>query len=381
VYPSFVFDPHKKDFDFKLARRPQNNFQIDFGGVIATRSISSIYLGLNYYHLGRTLTHFQSNFVAGTFYKAAQVKARIDVPLLGLFYVEPEATFNNWNFLQGKDIIYKDFSPTVLTRVDRKLGINLGIPVGAQYKAVLYGAYISNNDQYIDRSVLVSTDTLDMLQLTGGRWGFNFSTNTLNRKQYASDGKMYSFSGDWFTLNEFLDPGSTSIARADMRKHRSWLRAKITLEQYFRKGIYSSGYYLEGVLSNQMVFENYFGTIINAPAFNPIQDSRTLLLQKFRAFNYAAGGWRNVFSIRKNVDFRLEGYLFKPFRAITDGGNQDAVLNNKLTKLYFAGTAGMVMHTTVGPISFSVNYYDDTKRQLGVLLHVGFLLFNKTSMD
>ena len=134
-------------------------------------------------------------------------------------------------------------------------------------------------------------------------------------------------------------------------------------------------------MSNQPTFSNYFGTIIYAPAFNPLQDSKTLLLQNFRAFNYLAGGWRNVFAFRKNLDLRLEGYAFKPLEDIYQGKDQKAQLSNDLTKLHFAGTAGLVMHSTVGPISLSLNYYDDENRALAVLLHVGFLLFNKTSMD
>jgi hypothetical protein len=126
---------------------------------------------------------------------------------------------------------------------------------------------------------------------------------------------------------------------------------------------------------------NYFGSLINASSFNPLQDSRTLLLQRYRAYNYVAGGWRNVFSIRNNLDFRLEGYLFKPFKAILEGETQDVRLNADLAKIHFTGTAGLVLHSTVGPISLSVNYYDDKESELGVLLHVGFLLFNKTSME
>ena len=39
VYPSFSFDTAKHNFSFRLSRRPQNNFQVDFGGMIATRNI------------------------------------------------------------------------------------------------------------------------------------------------------------------------------------------------------------------------------------------------------------------------------------------------------------------------------------------------------
>ncbi len=83
VYPSFIFKPATKDYDFKLARRQPNNFQIDFGGVIATRNISNIYLGLNYYSFHKVLTHAQVNFATGDFYKSAQIKARFDLPIPG----------------------------------------------------------------------------------------------------------------------------------------------------------------------------------------------------------------------------------------------------------------------------------------------------------
>ena len=383
VYPSFSFNSNTKHFNFQLARRPSNNFQVDFGGVIATRNISNIFLGLNYYYFNRILTHANINFYTGSFYKSMQAKVRLDFPSFGQFYLEPEATFNNWNFTEVNDIIDQKANSTILNRIDRKVGITMNMPVGKQFKVSLLASFISNNDQYINTDVLVATDTLDELRLTGGRYGLNVSSNTLNRKQYASTGKSYYFAVDYFNLVEELIPGSTSLLKAGATEEesRNWVRGSLVMEQYFRKGIYSSGYYLHATFSNQPLFLNYEGTIINAPGFNPIQDSRTLLLQNFRSFNFLAGGWRNVFSLRKNLDFRLEGYLFKPLESINKGDNQEPVLKTEITKIYFTGTAGLVLHSTVGPISLSVNYYDDKENQLGVLLHIGFLLFNKTSLE
>ena len=381
VYPSFLYDSTLRRYEFQLARRPHNNFQVDFGGVIATRSISGIFLGLNYYYFNRALTHASANFYAGTFYKSIQLKARLDMPSLGQYYIEPEATFNAWDFIQGSDILISGYSPTILKRIDRKIGASLGKPTGKKYKATLYGFYITNTDRFIDTQSFVSTDTLDDLRLYGARTGFKLSTNLLNRKQYANQGYAYDFSLDWFSLIEQLETGTTSKSLLNTNQLRQWVRARLTMEQYFKKGIYSSGYYLDAVFSNQPLFSNYQSTIINAPSFNPIQDSRTFLLQNFRAFNYVAGGWRNVFSIHNNFDFRVEGYLFKPFEQIVNGANQEPSLNSELTNVYFAASAGLVLHTTVGPVSLSFNYYDDTENQFGVLLHVGFLLFNRTSLE
>lgn len=381
LYPSFTFNNNTQHFNFTLNKRPQNNFQVDFGGVIATRNVSNIYLGLNYYYFNRLLTHFSANFYTGGFYQSAQAKARLDFPGRYRFFLEPEATFNNWNYLEGNDIIVKRSNSTFVKRIDRRAGMSLGMPMGRQFRLSLEGAYISNYDQYINTDVLTSSDTLDELTLTGGRYGIALSTNTLNRKQYASTGKAYHFGIDWFDLREVLKPGTTSTLSASTTSRRQWIRGTIMMEQYFRAGRYSSGYFIQGTLSNQPLFTNYGGTIINAPGFYPMQDSRTLILQNFRSFNFVGGGWRNVFTLRSKLDLRLEGYLFKPLESIVSGPNQVPELNEEIKQIYFAGTLGLVMHSTIGPISLSVNYYDDKKTQLGVLLHIGFLLFNRPSLE
>jgi NTE family protein len=233
LYPSFNYDQSRRNFEFKLTKRPQNNFQVDFGGVIATRNISNIFLGLNYYSFNRVLTHFTANFFAGNFYKSVMLKARMDLPYLGQFYVEPEIVINSWSFLQGDDVIQQKFTPTVLDRVDRRYGLNIGFPFGNEFKVVVNGSLYSNNDSYIDRGVLVSTDTLDLLRVRGSRLGFSISANSLNRKQYPSEGKAFSLSGTWFSLEETLNPGNTSIQNFVSINRHSWIQGKLTLEQYF----------------------------------------------------------------------------------------------------------------------------------------------------
>jgi NTE family protein len=380
VYPSFVYNRNSEKFSFLLSKRPQNNFQVDFGGVIATRNISNIYLGLNYYYFKRTVIRGAANFYTGSFYKSAQVKARIDVPLLGRFYIEPEAVFNSWSFLDSKDLLINR-TPTTLDRIDRKVGINLGFPVGKQSKIVLNGNLINNQDQFIDSKVLVSSDTLDKLSLKGTKIGFTFNSNTLNRKQYANLGSAYSLSINWFNIRENYTPGSLQRKGFSENSLREWIQIKGSAQQYFSLGKYTSGYLFEGVLSNQPLFNNFYGTIINAPAFLPLQDSPTFILENFRSFNYLAGGWRNIFRLRNNLDFRLEGYLYKPIKSILSGQFQQPFLQEDITLFYFIGTSALVMHSTIGPVSLSLNYYDQPKNQLGILLHVGFLLFNKSSFD
>lgn len=379
VYPNILYDTSSRTYQLKLTRRPQKNFQVDFGGVVATRDISNIYLGFNLFNFNNQLVHFYTGFQTGNFYKAADIKTRIDFPFQ--FYLEPYIGFNSWDYLESEDLLYQSHSPTVLRRLNRKAGLDIGWPLSHQFKGVLRAEGFNNRDSYTNGEVFVSSDTLDVLRTRGFKGELAFMTNTLNRKQYANSGRAFSFVMQYFNLTENYHPGNTSVKTENVKVRHQWFRVKATGEQYFKAGWYRPGYFAQVVLSNQPFFQNYAGTLFNAPGYNPMQDSPTLMLENFRAFNYVAGGFRNVFTLRNRLDLRLEAHVFKPIEYLQQGVGQEAVAKEDLRAVYFASTAGLVMHSPLGPVSLSVNYYDDKQNQLGVLLHVGFLLYNRHSLD
>ncbi len=381
VYPNIIYDSISRKFNFKLSKRPQKNFSVDFGGVIATRDVSNIYLGLNYYHFNNTLTHAYVGFHTGSFYKEANASARIDLPYFNQVYIEPYLSNISFNYLENGDLIRSNLA-TILKRANRKVGVVVGRPAGKRSKVNVVAEGFNNLDTYSNDKVFVSSDTLDEFRLKGYKAGLTFSSNSLNRKQYASLGRAFYASAFYFNTDADLNPGNTSLLSSNAKDSYNWLRVSVRAEQYFNKrSFYHPGYLFEAVLSNQPAFMNYRGTIINAPAFFPLQDSRSLLLENFRSFNFVAAGMRNVFVLKRKLDFRLEAYLFKPFDYLSQQPNQEVAVSSDLTKLYLAAMASFVHHSPIGPISLSVNYYDDRENQLGILLHVGFLLFNDHSIE
>ncbi|WP_431294628.1 hypothetical protein [Pedobacter sp. P26] len=161
-----------------------------------------------------------------------------------------------------------------------------------------------------------------------------------------------------------------------------WGSIKLTQENYFlHLKKYTLGYIIEGVISNQPLFSNYYATLLTAPAFYPLQDSRSLFLDKFRATTYAAGGIKNIYNVKKNLDFRLEGYLFLPHKEFELNSFQDVDYAKAITKIRYAATAGLVYHSPLGPVSLSYNLYNDAIKRNGVLLHIGYLIYNKRSIE
>lgn len=382
IYPRITYDSTLNAYQFDIYGRPKDYVNVEFGGNLATRSISQIFLGLNISHFNSILFNHNLNFYTGRFYQSFQAKSRINAPLKFQFYLEPEFTYNNWDFINANEIFLKENIPVILKKIDRKVGLNLGFPIGTKGKLIASAHYISNLDRFSNDRVLVSTDTLDQLFLRGYRYGLSFSKSSLNRKQYPSVGEEIRVSMDYMNMNERYIPGNTSLLEDEVRQKHDWLRLKIKAERYFNKGHYSYGYYFESILSNQPFFANYKSTIINAPAFYPLNDSRTLFLENFRAFNYAAIGIRNVFTLKRNLDFRLEGYLFKPLKEIEPVKESHApAFNQDLGKLHFAATSALVFHSPIGPISTSFNFYDNPQNQFGFLLHIGYTIFNKSALE
>jgi NTE family protein len=160
IYPNVLFNAESDKFTFQLTRRPRKNFSVDFGGVIATRNVSNIALGINYFYFNRALAHFQFEAQTGSFYKSVNSKARIDLPFYNSIFIEPEIIYNNWDYLESEDLLQKT-SQTVLRRFDRKAGLNIFWTLGSLFKMSMGVHGFRNNYRYVNTKKFVSSDTLD----------------------------------------------------------------------------------------------------------------------------------------------------------------------------------------------------------------------------
>ncbi len=379
--PGITYDSINQSYNFTVSGETSGNFNVELGGNISSRSVSSIFLGLNFTHFNHLLFNHSLNFYTGRFYQAFRHASRFNIPTAKPFFVEPVFIYNHWDYIDANEILLAKKDPTLIDEIDRKGRINIGFAVGTGARLRFHSSYFSNTYRFSNEEFINTTDTLDELNFTGFRHGIDISKNNLNRKQYASTGQSLYIGADYISADEEIVPGTTSPLAEEQKKNNNWVRLKVRSEAYFGKGRFKYGYLLESVLSNQSTSFTLSGSRITSPAFTPMVDSPTLFLENFRAYNYLAGGLRNIYSIDRNLDFRLEGYIFKPFRELRISEDQDVTLSGDLTKAYFAGTATMVYHSPLGPIALQLNYYDDEQNRFGALLHVGYLLFNKKPLE
>lgn len=389
VYPRISYDRVNHQYIFEIQAQLQRKIKFELGGNISSRPISNVFLGAQINHLNRKAYTLSGNFYSGRFYESAFTGLRIDYPTTIPLFLSTDFIYNHWNYFNTSKIFVENPSINYIEQSDRKFNLKLGIPMNRNSRISLENAFINNEDSFSPDNIYLPGDIFDKSTFNGFKLGLSFEKNSLNRKQYASQGQSVTLDLAFITGQENYLPGNYETHRlgltsnSPMQSHlRQWLKAKFSYEFYvLHSKHYSLGYLAEAIISNQPLAVNYFSTLLSSPAFFPLQDSRSLFLESFKAHQYAAGGLKNIINMSKRMELRLEAYVFLPYREFRKVGLDKVTYSNKFDNWHYAGTAGLVYQSPLGPVSLSYNLYDDSKRKQGVLLHLGYLIYNKRSLE
>ncbi|MBY0244012.1 MAG: patatin-like phospholipase family protein [Sphingobacteriaceae bacterium] len=387
IYPRLYYDPIVERYKFEIVAQPRKNIKLDIGGNISTRPISAFFLGFKYSYLDRKAYNFGLDYYSGKFYESIDLSARVDYSTKYPIFFGVDFVYNHLNFYNISEIFLDNPHPVYIDQSDKKLNFKVGIPLNKNGKITLNTALITNVDNYSPNNTFEIGDKLDKTEFEVFKNTLSFEQNSLNRKQYANRGSSYLVNLNYFSGVENYLAGN--ILNQDLLNeskkvltNRSWASIKFSNENYFHiDKKYALGYLVEGVFSNQPLFTNYYSTLLAMPAFHPLQDSKSLFLENFRASSYVAGGLKSVFSIKKNIDFRLEGYVFVPYKEFRRKGEEGISYANAFQNWRYAATAGLVYSSFFGPISLNYNIYDEKYHRNGLFFHLGYLIYNKRSLE
>lgn len=383
IFPTLMYNNQSGYYDLYLDIKREKDLRIDFGGNFSSRPISYAFIGLQYNLWRVNSMKINLNAYFGKLYTSGQVRLRYDVPGKFPVYFEPSFTINNLDYYRSSNAFIADLKPSYLVEYDRNYALAIGIPARNKGKLELQGEAFRLSDKYYQTRYFLESDTADRTRFDGLSGALNFERSTLNRKMYADQGTFFGIRARYVEGNEETTLGSKSSTRDTITKFNRWFQLRMTWDNYFdRIGKLKFGFYADVMFSNQPFFANYTASILAAPAFQPLQETKTLLLEKFSAHNFMGVGLKNVFSIRNNLDARLEGYVFQPFQSMEQNPvTLKARYSEAFSKRYFLGTFGLVYHSPVGPVSLSVNYYDKTEKPFSVLFHFGYIIFNRRSLE
>ncbi len=378
LYPRAKMNPGTGNYDLYLNVRKEKDLVVNFGGNISNRPISEGFVSAQYNYFAKAAMAITGNTYFGKLYTSAQGKIRFDFPSKYPFYLEPIVTYNRWDFFKSSTAFFEDIKPPFLIQREEFGELNAGFPVGNKGKLVIGGGVGNITDKYYQTEKFSQNDTVDRTDFSLVTAQAFYERNTLNRKQYASEGSYFTFKTRVVQGEEFTQPGSTSPGQDNFRALHDWIQFKFVIDKYFnQRRVVKFGLYAEGVYSFQPLFNNYTASILSAPAFQPLPECKTLFQESYRSHKYLGTGLKTIFTFRRNLELRLEGYVYLPYEQIIKTPDLKAQFAEPLTRQFFLGTAAMVFHSPLGPLSFSVNYYDKEKTDLTFLFHFGYILFNK----
>jgi len=393
IYPIAEYNGILGLYDLYLKVKKEKEIIFDFGGNFSSKPINQAYIGLQYNYLGNTALSLFANTYFGKLYGSAQLKGRLDFPVKLPFYLETEFTINRWDYFRSRATFFEDVKPSYLVQNEKFGGLSIGIPVKNKGRIKTGVAWANLTDDYYQTKEFSKSDTTDRTKFNVITPYLLYERSTLNRKQYANEGSYLAISGRHINGRETSIPGSTSISNETISRSHQWLQFKMVYDTYYkRKGKLRLGFFAEAVYSTQKLFNNYTASILRAPAFQPTPESKTLFLETFRAHMFLAIGHKIILNLKKNIDFRLEGYIFQPYREILKI-DDSSLLNVKHSKEVFGkrftiATAAAVYHTPIGPFSLSLNYYynvpevaPEDKIPLTFLFHFGYIIFNRGALD
>lgn len=392
IYPLANYNDSTGSYTLNMKVKREKHFQVGFGGVVSNLPISEGYVGLQYNLLGREEVQLNANTYFGKLYTSVLGSGRIYLSTGLPVYFEPAVVYNRFDYFTSSTAFFEDVLPPYLVQYEGFGRVDMGMPIGGKAKLVLGGGYTNINSTYFQVSQFKQHDTADQTQFGAATCYAKFDMNTLNDKEYPTSGMRIQAHVQWIAGTEKFYPGSYELSHDTLVKQHNWLQAKLTFNEYFvGRGWVRLGMYLEGVYSNTFVeghalqtyFSNYYATALMAPAFQPTPEMQTVFLPKYRAYNYAAGGPKLIFSFLPKFDMRFEGYLFLPYQAIQDASNK-AFYGLPLATKEYVGMAALVYHSPIGPVSLSLNYFDNTplsNDKLALMFHVGFIIFNERSIN
>ncbi len=386
LYPVAIYDSLNNKYTLQLSGKKEKPFYFEPGAIVSNRPVSEVYLGLQYNYLGRIGISLFANGYSGKLYSGSYSRLRFDIPGRFPISVEPSFTYSRWDYFSSSVLFYDFVKPAYLIQEDKFGELKVSTPVGNLSQFNLSGGFTGWKNQYYQTDVFSKLDTADESYFDYWFLQANYNLNTLNRKMYATEGTLINARARYLQGEESYYPGNTSIDTLSFKNKMQlpWLQLKFTFDSYIRTfNRFKIGVFTEGVYSTQSFFNNYQSTILSAPAFNPTPESKTFFIDTYRAHNYVAGGIKAITSPFKNIDIRLEAYIFQPVLSIIKNPSDGKAKYSNTAFLYrdFSGVAAVVYNSPIGPISASVNYYDKYVNPFSFFFHVGYIIFNKKSID
>ncbi len=378
MYPVPQYNTKTKKYDIILDIQKQEDLSISVGGNISSKALNEMFLKIKYSQLGFFSYSAYLQGHVGRFYSSGLLGLRLDNANITPFYVRGELSYNRWDYFDSSTYFFDDKQPSYIIYDNKFFKIDGGIPTGIS-DVFSIGSIVGNSrSDYYQENNFSRFDTADVTHYRYFNNWIKYERNNLNRKMFPSQGDQFIVKAQYVFAKEQYMAGSTAPTYFEKEEKQRYYTLMAKYIHYFPKTFYTTwGIHAEAVLSNQKKLTNYTSSILYAPKFEPFPAAQVKFLSDYADYSYAALGAINVTPIAKNIEVRSELYVYSPIRDV----NKETFALDKpnytpFSKRQLMGSAGVIYHSPIFPISFFVNYFPESNEPWGVLFNIGYLIFN-----
>jgi len=385
-YPTATYDWQDSLFNVSINVTNQSRFKLMLGGHFSSSSINEVFLGGQYQMFRSTIGTANFGMTFGRLYNGIQVSWKHFVSTNPILYYELKVVGHRFDYFSGsQDLFYFDKRPAYLQEEDVYGQITLGTPVFLRKNLTGKLKFTAGmqRDYYFQTLDYSSSDTSDHMRFNYLFPRISIERNTLDYKQYPTQGNHQEISIGYVYGSEKHNPGNLSGGFvAEKQRNHHWFGARLYFNSYISFGPhFSLGLLADVVGSNKSEFGDYYSTLLSLPAFQPTPHSATLVLENYRANIYAGLGITPVFRFTDKVSFRFGGYLFQPYQPVKHAIGEKVDYSEAFSATAYMAMGAVVWQTPIGPLSFSANWYEKAQKNMYIQLSLGYLIFNKRGLD
>lgn len=383
LYPRAVFGGTDSLFILRLRVIPQAPLEARFGLFFSTTGLAQTYLGFSYRAISEVSSHLKGSIQFGRLYNGVNVGLRFDYPSRIPLYFQGSFNYNGFDYNTfNTNFFFEDLKPSYITEDEINFRFDVGMPYSIN-GVVKGGLGIGRNKEvYYMTSDVSSSDTSDLSKVDLMSLYVASEKNTLNNKQFATEGSYRKAALRIGYGNESYHPGSTSSNVENELLRFVWFSADYEDRGLLPlKGAFSLGYYFQVKATFKPLLSNYFSTIIEAPVFSPNIITNGLFMEGYRAHQFIAAGLMPLYTINKQIHLKAEVYAFFPVQEILRDAFNEAYRGTFFNRMKTIFNASVNYVSVAGPISLHVGYITEEEKPWVLQLSFGYLLFNRRSTD
>lgn len=383
IYPITKYNKTTNTFDLYLTGKVDKDIDIHIGANINMLNHDILFLSSEYKYFSNVSGSVKFNYYFGKSYSSFLLANRIYSSYMFPVYLDTRIAATNIDYVAGNtDLIFEDRRPPYLIQRDYYFKTSLGFPMATTTKVELTNTLGINNDRYYQTTAFTESDETDVTEFVYNAVTLAAKRNFLNRKYYPNKGMKSGLSVSYLTGREENRPGTTSEDNTKYKKYHSWFQSKAYIEKYFNTRYFILGVSSEVAYSEKPLLRNYTSTLLSVNQFSPLISTKLSYFEEYRANSYWAAGLKPILHINNIWDFRVEAYVYQPYKTIRATSGKEAYETNEFADIYYMGGAYMTVYGKLGTISLGAEYHaGKASDKLYWIINFGFPIFNKLGRD